>query len=296
MNRKRLSLPILALLAALAAAPLAHASEDPVSKTLGSTERSQAKRASALLERAVDYMQKNGPEKSFAAFNDSKGSFVDGAYYVFAVGLNGFMHANGGAQAGLVGKNAIDLRDAAGKPLIRDLLEQAKTDPAGTIEYRWLNRVSNHVENKVSLYRKEGNYLLCVGYYTPRASVEEAQELLDKGVALLKKSGGNIAFTAFNDPQGEFMHNDLYVFAIGINDGKYRASGASPQLTGMDVRGMRDAAGKPLFEEMIILAKEKGAGAVDYVWRNPATNAVEPKHSLIKRVDDLLLGVGYYAR
>ena len=29
---------------------------------------------------------------------------------------------------------------------------------------------------------------------------------------------------------------------------------------------------------------------------SPATNAVEQKHTLIQRVDDVLLGVGYYTR
>ena len=44
------------------------------------------------------------------------------------------------------------------------------------------------------------------------------------------------------------------------------------------------------------LARKQGSGSVDYVWRNPATNAVEQKHTLIQRVDDVLLGVGYYTR
>lgn len=296
MKRNRLGLLTLTVLSALIAAPIAYASDDTAAKPLGAIERAEAKHATALLDRAVDYLQKNGPEKSFAMFNDANGPFVKGPYYVFVVGLDGFMHANGGSQIGLAGKNTLDLRDAAGKPLIRDLLEQAKTNPTGAIEYRWLNRISNHVENKVSQYRKVGDYVVCVGYYTPRGSVEEAQELLDKAVAFMKKSGGTAAFTVFNNPQGGFMHNDLYVFVIGLDDGKYRASGASPQLAGMDVRGLRDATGKPLIEEMITVAKQKGSGTVEYMWRNPATNAVEPKHTLIQRVDNLLLGVGYYTR
>jgi cytochrome c len=64
----------------------------------------------------------------------------------------------------------------------------------------------------------------------------------------------------------------------------------------MDVRGMKDAAGNPLFEQMIDLARNTGSGSVDYVWRNPATNAVESKHTLIQRVGDVLLGVGYYTK
>lgn len=296
MKRNRLGLLTLAVISALIAAPLSNAAEVTATKQLGTIERSEAKRATELLDRAVDYLQKNGPEKSFGAFNDPKGSFVNGAYYVFAVGLDGFMHADGAAPSGYTGKNVIDLRDAAGKPFIRDLLDQAKNSATGATEYHWLNRVSNHLESKVTLYRKVDKYIVCVGYYTPRASLEEAQDLLGKAVAYLKKAGENTAFAAFNNPQGGFMHNDQYVFVIGIDDGKYRASGASPQLTGMDVRAMRDAAGKPLVEEMIKVAKEKGSGKVDYVWRNPATNAVETKHSLIQRVDKLLLGVGYYAR
>lgn len=296
LKRNRLGLLTLAVLSALIAAPVAYAAEETVTKNLGAIERTEARRATELLDRAVDYLQKNGPEKSFAAFNDTKGAFVNGAYYVFVVGPDGFMHANGGSPLGLAGKTAIDLRDAAGKPLIRDLLEQARSSASGAIEYRWLNHVSNRVESKVSQYRKVGTYIVSVGYYTPRASLEEAQELLDKAVAFLKKSGGDTAFTAFNDPQGGFMRNDQYVFVIGIDDGKYRASGASPQLTGMDVRGLKDAAGKALVEEMISVAKKKDKGTVDYVWRNPTTNAVESKHSLIQRVDNLVLGVGYYTK
>lgn len=296
MNRIRLGHILLASTLAVISLPTIFAAEVAVTSSLGAIERSQAKRASELLDRAVSFLSKNGAEKSFAAFNDPKGSFVDGAYYVFAVGLDGFMHANGGAPLGLSGKNSFDLRDAAGKPLIQDLLEQAKSHPTGAIEYRWLNRVSNRVENKVSEYHRVGDYVVCVGYYTPRASREEAQDLLDKAVAFLKKSGSTAAFNAFNNPQGGFTHNDQYVFVIGLDDGKYRATGASPQLTGMDVRGLKDAAGKALVEEMIAVAQHKGEGTVDYVWRNPATNAVERKHSLIQRVENLVIGVGYYTK
>ena len=151
------------------------------------------------------------------------------------------------------------------------------------------------MENKTSLYRKVGDRIIAVGYYIPRSSAEQAQKMLDEAVALVKRSGGEAAFKAFNDPQGGFVMNDEYVFAIGLDDGKYRASGASPNLVGVDVREITDAAGTPLFKQMIALAKDKGTGTVDYVWRNPATNAVEKKHTLIRRVNDVLLGVGYYS-
>jgi cytochrome c len=264
--------------------------------TMGAIERSEAKRATELLDRAVDYLQRYGPEKAFGAFGDRKSAFVSNEYYVFVVGLDGILNASGGEPSWLIGQNALDLHDAAGKYFVRDMLDMAKTSESGTIEYNWLNRIDNRVEIKTTQFRKVGKYIVCVGYYIPRASIEQAKELLDKAVAFLEKSGGNAAFKAFNDPHGGYVINDEYVFAIGLDDGKYRASGAAPNLTGTDVREVTDAAGKPLFKEMIELAKQKGGGTVDYVWRNPATNAVEEKHSFIKRVGDVLLGVGYYTK
>jgi cytochrome c len=276
--------------------PQVHALDATNPQHLGSIERAKAGQASELLDAAVAYLKRNGPEKAFEAFNVQQGTFVYGPYYVYVVGPDGFLYANGGTQMSLAGHKVLDLRDAAGKPMIRDLIAAAQQSPNGAIEYRWLNPEENHIDLKVSMYSKVDKYIVSVGYYTSRANRKEAQALLDRAVGLLKQSGGDKAFAAFNNPQGGFTHDDQYVFAIGLEDGRYRASGAAPQLNGMDVRGMKDAAGNPLFEDMISIAKKQGSGTVEYVWRNPATNAVESKHTLVQRVGDVLLGVGYYTK
>lgn len=283
---------VLALSATLNAAPAA-ASATP---TVGAIERAEAKEASSLLAEAVAYLQKHGSDKSFKAFNDPKGGFVHGAKYVYIVGSNGIMYANGGAPDALVGADVSDLHDAAGKPFVRELLDAARENSAGVVEYRWLNRTNNRIESKTASFLKVGKYIVCVGYYIPRSAPEEAQALLEKAVAQVQQAGAAPAYRRFADPKGMFVRGDLYVFAIGIDDGKYRVSGAAPSLSGTDARDLRDAVGKPLVQEMIVLAKEKGSGTVDYVWRNPATNAVESKHAMIRRVGDVLVGVGYYSK
>ena len=294
MKLNNRNLLVFSLGALLSAAPLAQANAD-TAQAKGSVERNEARQASNLLERAVAHLQSNGPEQSLAAFNDRKGGFVEGEYYLFTLGLDGTMLSSNGASRALVGLNVLDLKDAAGKPFMREILDKASTADSGTVTYHWLNPVDNALEDKVSQYRKVGEHVLVVGYYIPRASAEQARRMLDKAVALVKHSGSEAAFRAFNDPQGGFIINDEYVFVIGLEDGRYRASGASPNLVGVDVREINDAVGTPLFKQMIALAKDKGTGTVDYVWRNPATNAVEQKHSLIQRFDDVLLGVGYYS-
>jgi len=297
MNMNRDKLLALSIAAALGALPLAHvgqalAQQEP----MGSVERSHSSQAKALLDSAALYIQANGAEQALAVFNDRNGQFAKGQYYIFVLADDGTMRASAGASAGLVGLNVSDLRDASGKPFMRQLLDAAKAEESGTVDYQWLNPADNNLESKVSHFRKVGDNILAVGYYIPRASAEQARAMLDKAVALVKEVGADKAFRTFNDPQGGFVVNDEYVFVIGLDDGKYRASGASPNLVGRDVREVSDAAGTPLFKEMIALAKEKGSGTVEYVWRNPATNAVEQKHTLIQRVDDVLLGVGYYSK
>lgn len=297
MKTMPVGLLALALAAALNAAPaLASAPANSATHALGAIERAEAKESADLLANAVGYLRKHGPDKSFKAFNDRKGAFVHGAHYVYVVGTDGIMYASGGASAPLVGANVGDLRDEAGKPFMHELLDTARSSDTGVVEYRWLNQTDNRIENKTVSFRKVGKYIVCVGYYIPHAAPEEAQALLEKAVAQIQKAGAGPAYQSFNDPKGGFIRGDLYVFAIGIDDGKYRASGAAPQLSGTDARDLHDAAGKPLVQEMITLAKEKGNGTVDYAWRNPATNAVEAKHSLIQRVGDVLVGVGYYSK
>jgi len=262
----------------------------------GAMEREGIRQSTELLNRAVQFLNANGPEKAFAAFSDHKGKFVHQAYYVFVVEDNGILRSSGAEPKWQIGLDVKNVQDAAGKPFVSDMLDMAKSKDSGTVEYRWLNRFDNHIEVKTSQFRKVGKYLVCVGYYIPRASKEEATDLLNRAVAFLKTSGNTAAFKEFNNPQGRFVIHDEYVFVVGLDDGKYRASGAAPGLAGTNVLASTDAAGKPIFQEMISMAKTKGAGTIDYVWRNPATNAVEQKHTCIQRVGDVLLGVGYYTK
>ena len=138
---------------------------------MGAIERSEAMRATELLDRAIDYLQRYGPEKAFRAFNDRKSVFVNNEYYVFVVGFDGTLYASGGEPSWLLRSSALDLHDAAGKYFVREMLDMAKTKESGAIEYNWLNHIDNRVEIKTTQFRKMGNFIVCVGYYVPRASI-----------------------------------------------------------------------------------------------------------------------------
>ena len=254
---------------------------------------SDAQRARAMLGRAVIRYQQQGDE-AFAAFN-SPTEFVDGELYVWVLDTDGVMLASGGSSAALIGRKVKNMRDAFGTPFFYDMLEKARTSDSGVVEYRWLNRLHHKPERKITHFRKVGSRLLAVGYYIPRASAEQAVAMLDRAVAALKADSAK-AIAAFNDLNGGYIEDDLYVFVVALADGKFRAHGVSPRLVGSDGYALSDPNGQPVIRQMLDALKDKDSGELDYAWRNPVTRKTEKKHTLFRKVGDSLVGVGYYTR
>jgi methyl-accepting chemotaxis protein len=57
---------------------------------------------------------------------------------------------------------------------------------------------------------------------------------------------------------------------------------AKPELDGKDLRGHKDPQGKFLFVEFAKIARESGAGFVDYLWSKPDSSEPVPKISYVK--------------
>ena len=257
-------------------------------------ERATPLEAHTLFEQAVKYMDANGPERAFAAFNDRKGEFVRKDLYVFVIDDKGVYHASGAAPEALVGLTVLNTTDAAGNPLFREMIERTRVSPEATVRYMWLNRVTNKVEPKVSYVRKLGGYVLGVGYSAPRASADDARAMLDRAMALARSDGHATAAARFNDRRGDFVKDDLYVFMVDMDSGRFEAMGMNPALSDTDAVGLRDAAGNALVAEMIAKLQSADEATVDYVWRNPVTNVVENKRSYVRRDGRSLIGVGHY--
>lgn len=135
--------------------------------------------------------------------------------------------------------------------------------------------------------------LLAAGPAAPeeRGTPADAQALLDRAVALVGTEGVKKALAAFNDPKGEFVHRDLYVFCMGP-EFKITAH-LDPGLRGVDVATLKDPDGKEIGREMIMIAK-RGGGSLEYRWVNPVSGEVEPKISFLKPAGNQVCGVGAY--
>jgi cytochrome c len=127
-----------------------------------------------------------------------------------------------------------------------------------------------------------------------KASANEAVAMVKKAVALVKSDGREKAFAAFADPANKDFHDrDLYIYVYDMN-GLSLAHGANPKMVGKNLLNMKDNEGKPMIQEMVKVAKEKGSGWVDYQWPNPVTKAIEAKSGYVERVDDIFVGSGVY--
>jgi cytochrome c len=128
-------------------------------------ESSGAQQAKDLLNKAVAYLEKEGSARAFCAFNDPSGDFRKGPLYVFAINMDGVYFAHTAAPT-LVGTSLRDMRDAAGQPFGKDIMEVIATQGEGSVDYMWLNYTTNKVEKKHSFVKRVKDFVLGVGYYT----------------------------------------------------------------------------------------------------------------------------------
>jgi signal transduction histidine kinase len=121
----------------------------------------------------------------------------------------------------------------------------------------------------------------------------EAKKLVGKAVAYVKANGEEKALKAFNNPKGEFVKGDLYVFALDPK-GVMLANVNLAKLVGTSVYNLPDSKGKLHRKEMVDLANSQGSGWVEYNQVNPKTKKDEAKISYVQKVGNMIVGCGAY--
>ena len=131
---------------------------------LAADDRGTADEATALVQRAAEYLKANGPAKSYAAFNDTAGQFKDRDLYVFVMDMNGKMLSHG-ANAKLIGKDLTALKDSDDKLFIKTMLDVAKSKGKGWVDYKWPHPVTKAIEPKSSYVEKVDDLIVGCGIY-----------------------------------------------------------------------------------------------------------------------------------
>ena len=104
--------------------------------------------AEAMVKKAVAFVEEKGVDDALAEFNNPKGRFCKGALYVFAYDFQGTNKALP-TKPELVGKNLMNLKDADGKYVIKDLIGVARNG-GGWHQYKWENPTTKKIADKAS--------------------------------------------------------------------------------------------------------------------------------------------------
>ncbi len=125
------------------------------------------------------------------------------------------------------------------------------------------------------------------------AGPEEAKAMVERAEKRIADVGAQTALHEFMDAGGDFFDRDLYVFVLDFS-GNVWAHGLRPDVVGSNGIEAQSADGRYYVQEMIALAQNSGEGWVEYEFINPCTGDFASKVSFVKRVGDLIIGVGAY--
>jgi hypothetical protein len=120
--------------------------------------------AQTMLAKALDYYQVNGRDKALEAFNSKQPPFSDRGLYVFCIGPDHTLVADGEFRE-FIGQSADIIKDASGKPLGRAFWDIAQKDGKGELHYQFLDPTTQLMKPKVSYFARAGQDVCGVGTY-----------------------------------------------------------------------------------------------------------------------------------
>ena len=120
--------------------------------------------AEAMVQKAVKFLRANGKDRTFAEINKRDGAFTDRDLYLTVYSMDGVVRAHG-ANAKMIGKNLLEIKDVDGKPFVRERLELAKMGQPFWQDYKFVNPVSRNIEPKTMYCMPEDDLVLCGGVY-----------------------------------------------------------------------------------------------------------------------------------
>jgi len=256
---------------------------------------STTKEIKDFVDFAAAYAQKNGKETALAAFNNKSGPFTRGDLYVYALDYSGTALALA-HQPQLVGTDFSNITDSSGRYYTRTEIHLAK-DGGGYLLYQYPDPAANlSVRYKISYVRPvDDTYWIGAGIYTSEDRIidKELRQLVADAKDYAKKYGKEKALTEFNNVNGSFVKNGLYIFADDYN-ATVLAWPYHPELVGKNMMGETDSMGNYHFQAILNSARN-GTGLVDYYTENPLTNRTQLKISYVTDVDGTwVLGAGRY--
>lgn len=248
-----------------------------------------------FVDAAATFARQQGKDAALAAFSNTSGPFTSGDLYIYALDYAGNALALP-YQPQLVGTSFYDTKDLSGRYYTRTEIHLAQ-DGGGYLLYQYPDPAENFtVRYKVSYVRPvDDTYWIGAGIYTSEDTLvdEELRQFVAGAKSYAKTHGKEKALAEFNNPNGSFIKDGLYIFADDYN-GTALAWPYRPELVGVNRFNETDVMGTYHIQAILNSARS-GNGIVEYYTVNPLTNTTQLKISYVTDVDGTwLLGAGRY--
>jgi signal transduction histidine kinase len=139
----------------------------PFHAAVAADEHATRDEAVAFVKKAIAYIKQNGKEKAIAEFGNPQGQFIDRELYIVVLDMNGVVLASG-ANAKLVGKALLDIKDVNGKQFVREEIDVAKNKGKGWVDFEWVNPVNKKIEPRSVYLERVDDYYVLSGVYRQR--------------------------------------------------------------------------------------------------------------------------------
>jgi signal transduction histidine kinase len=248
-----------------------------------------------FVDNAAAYAQKNGKAAALTAFSTRSGPFVVGDVYIYALDYSG--HALSLLyQPQLVGTSFYNLQDNSGRYYTRTEIMLAKNG-GGYLLYQYPDPSDNFtVKYKISYVRPvDDMYWIGAGIYTREDLLidSELRQFVADAKSYARMYGKEKALAEFNNLNGSFVKDDLYIFAYDYNGTTLAWPYHSDQL-GVNRFNATDLDGTYHIQAMLNGARA-GNGMAEYYTVNPKTNTTQLKISYVTDADGTwMLGAGRY--
>lgn len=127
---------------------------------------------------------------------------------------------------------------------------------------------------------------------SPR-SQNDAKHWVEQAIQFYKTSGKRIALAEFTNPNGMFVQDEMYIYALNAK-GTMLAHGVNEKFVGEEFMGLMDSDGKTFIKEIVEGANAQGNGWVEYKWYHPITKKWLPKIAYYEKIDDLIICSAVY--
>ncbi|MYM41818.1 histidine kinase [Pseudoduganella sp. CY13W] len=125
------------------------------------------------------------------------------------------------------------------------------------------------------------------------ATRADAEAMVKKAVAHIKKEGDAKAYADFTGKSPQFILHDLYIVVYRL-DGTVLAHGSNTKMVGKNLIELKDIDGKAFVKERVELGKSKGSFWQDYKFTNPENKKIEPKQMYCEKLNDTVVCGGIY--